>query len=103
MNKKYITKELELFDVLSAFPNLKDVLITQKINVEKMIEGESIEEFLQKLNMDKKEIDIFIKKITLDLNNFLYNENLKSSEINEETIELSLISKDESEILQEEE
>jgi len=77
MSKKYITKNLELFDVITAFPNLKESLIAQNIVDFKIIEGQTIEEFLVEKNYSQNEIDKFIQRINTDLNIFLYKEDLK--------------------------
>lgn len=87
MAKNYIKADLEFFDVISAFPALKEVLEKQQIDISHIEEGVTIYEYLKNTKlMDEKEIDLFIKKINLDLNAFLSDGtcNVMQSQMSEE-------------------
>ena len=102
MAKSFIKAELEFFDVLNAFPALRDILTEQKFDISKIEEGISIQSYLEKQNMSQKEIDIFIKRINLDLNNFLCGGTCEVLQIKPETA-IETVNYDEFEKLEEEE
>lgn len=71
MKKNYIRSDLEFFDVISAFPALKEILILKNINIREIKEGVTVYEFLKAQLMTEKEIETFIRKLNIDLNNYL--------------------------------
>lgn len=100
MAKNYIKLDLEFFDVVSAFPVLKEVLEKQNIDVSNIEEGVTIYEHLKSKSMTEKEIEVFIKKLNLDLNTFLSEGTCNVMEL-EKLEELEFVL-DESEKLEEE-
>lgn len=77
MGKEFIKSNLEFFDVISAFPALKEILVLKNIDVGSIKEGTTVYDFLKKESMTEKEIEVFIRKLNVDLNNYLGEENLE--------------------------
>ncbi len=101
MIKNYIKLDLEFFDVVSAFPALKEVLEKQQIDVSNIEEGVTIYEYLKNQAMSEKEIEVFIKKLNTDLNTFLSEGTCNLMQLEElEDLEFS---NDESDKIEEEE
>jgi hypothetical protein len=74
-----IDKDLEFYEVLNAFPILKEKLQQLDFDVSKLNEGESIRDFLVRMSLSDYEIDLIIKKLNFEVKYFLKNGELCGS------------------------
>lgn len=85
MADSYITPNLELYEVLNAFPVIKNSLEKLHIKTSEIKEGLTVHDFLERKHLSEDEIDILVKKMNFEVNSFLKKEP-KIQEIKEEAL-----------------
>lgn len=70
MEAKNIDPNLEIYEVLNAFPVLENTLQEFDINPKDIQEGETVEEFLNKLVRSEEEKKILLRRMNTELNYF---------------------------------
>lgn len=97
MADSYITPGLELYEVVNAFPVIKNCLEKLHIGTSDIKEGLSVHDFLEKKRMSEDEIDILLKKLNHEVNSFLKKKDEVVEETSSDSLDNSLenISKDE--------
>lgn len=68
-----INHNLEFYEVLNAFPILKEKLKKLSFNLSDLKEGESICEYFGKKSYSQDEIDIVVRKLNSEINYYLRN------------------------------
>lgn len=66
-----ITHEYEFYEVLNAFPVLKDALDDLHFDFTDVLEGESVYDYFHKKNLSDHEIDVIIRKLNRNLSSFI--------------------------------
>lgn len=95
MNVK-ITSDLEFFEVLNEFPNLKYTFDYFKLDINIVSEGISIHDFLIKSNLKEEDISIILRKVNRDLSYFLKKEeNLEIRDISLNDTEIANLGEEE--------
>ena len=80
MDVKSLDFNLEICEVLNAFPILEQALQDLEIDTKNIKEGESFKNFLDKVVNNKEEREILLRKLNKELN--YYFKNGKRPEIN---------------------
>ncbi len=66
-----IESNLELFEVLNAFPFLKEKLSSLNFNLSDVIEGQTIKDYFTSKSYRLDEINLFVRKLNLEVKYFL--------------------------------
>ncbi len=74
---EHINLNHELYEVLNAFPCLKDVIESMGIDLTNLNEGFTVNDFFSQKGYEESEIEHILKKLNYEVNNFL-----KTGEIN---------------------
>ncbi|MFW6285845.1 MAG: hypothetical protein ACOC16_01590 [Nanoarchaeota archaeon] len=68
-----IYEDLELYEVLNAFPVLKESFEKLGLDISNLNEGETIYNYFKRLSFGDDEIDILVKKINYEIKHYLKN------------------------------
>ena len=66
-----ISLDHELYEVLNAFPCLKDVLESINVDLSKLSEGVTLNSYLVEIGYNKDEIQLLVSKMNSEVNYFL--------------------------------
>ncbi len=75
-----INDNLEFVEVLNAFPILRDKLEKSRFNLNDLKDGITIKDYLQNKSYREDEIDILVKKLNNDVQNYLKKADRTNSE-----------------------
>jgi hypothetical protein len=84
----------EFYEVLNAFPILKDRLERYNFDLSNVKEGESVIDFFSKKGLSEDEFDLFLKKLNYDIKIYLKKGNFPKTELKKE-VEVLVISEEE--------
>jgi len=71
MSQVHISLNLEIFEILNAFPILTQVFDSLYISLDKITEGINLEEFLLTKKLNDSEVDRVLRKLNLEVDLFL--------------------------------
>lgn len=66
-----IEPSFELSEVLNEFPVLRKSLSKLDFHVEEVVEGESIQDFFEKKDLEEEEISLLVRILNRDVKSFL--------------------------------
>lgn len=75
-----VTKESEFYEVVNAFPILKELLKDLSIDEKDIKEGESIGEFFNKMHISEDEKSLIMRRIKRNINYFMKHGELEPKE-----------------------
>lgn len=85
--KKTIDTNLEFVDVLNAFPFLKEKLNELEIDYSDLHDGETVIDFLSKKLHNTEEINMTLRQLNSNLNNYYKNEEGEKEAIDKNSID----------------
>lgn len=85
-----INQDLEFFEVLNAFPCLKEKLQDSKFDLKDLKEGKTIHDYFSQKSYSEEEIDLLVRSLNQDVKHFLKNGTLPTMHLTDEKIVLDM-------------